>query len=419
MPFRAPGLLLGGLLTSALLIPAAALAGPTVSVRVEGTGATLVSKQVTLPDAPSATNSRQCGTASAWSAFEALDAATGGDWSRVAFFDTILGEKHDFTDSDYWAVWVGRAGGYVFGNGACDQIMQSGDELLVIVDVSPPPSYASTVFPLKLRAPAIVEPGKPFTVNVDRYVPDNGTPGTGIAEPAAGVTIATGAGEKADTNAAGTARLSLITPGEFALSAATAGTRALPLKVCATNGADGHCGTKVPPADAPAAQAAAGQTVLPATVAVRDVAAPLARIAGIREQQRFARGKGPRELSGTVEADASGIRELRLRLTRRTQVSAPGRVRVRGKVRSRLRTRCTRFDFVSERWKTMDRCGASRAPLAAIGSQASWSYLLPSRLPAGRYVLDIQAVDGAGNVTRGDRRGKPGDNRNRVVFHVR
>ncbi len=66
----------------------------------------------------------------------------------------------------------------------------------------------------------------------------------------------------------------------------------------------------------------------------------------------------------------------------------------------------------------MTRCGAARAKFHSIGSRASWSYLLPSRLPSGRYVLDTQTLDGAGNVTRGDTRGKPGDPRNRVVFHV-
>ena len=43
----------------------------------------------------------------------------------------------------------------------------------------------------------------------------------------------------------------------------------------------------------------------------------------------------------------------------------------------------------------------------------NWSYLLPSRLPAGRYVLDVKAVDRAGNSQGRFVRG-----RSRVVFAV-
>lgn len=419
-----PGLLLGGLLTITLAMPATALAGPTVSVRVEGQAATLVSKQVTLPDAPTSANAAACGPPSASSAFEALDAATGGDWDRSPFASTVLGETHTFADSDYWAVWIGRAGGFLFGGGLCDDILQAGDELLMLVDVAPAPSYASTVFPLAMRGvPATVRPGEPFTVRVDEYQPENGTPGTGKAGTADGVEV-TGGSSSAKT-VGGAASITLTERGEAILRATRAGTRARPLSVCVTDGGDGFCGTPVCATDAaggfcgatPPQNPAPGAPSSPAPAA--DRAPALARIAGIREQQVFARGKGPRELRGTVDADPSGIKEVRLRLTRTVRVSAPGRVRVRGRLRSRLRTRCSRFDLVTERLRTMSRCGAGRARFHPIGSQANWTYLLPARLPRGRYVLDTQTVDGAGNATRGATRGKPGEPRNRVVFHVR
>jgi hypothetical protein len=48
-----------------------------------------------------------------------------------------------------------------------------------------------------------------------------------------------------------------------------------------------------------------------------------------------------------------------------------------------------------------------------VGDRAGWSYLLPSRLPAGRYVLDATAIDRNGN-----RSGlRPGVSR--VAFTVR
>ncbi len=178
------GLALGVLL--AVLVPATALAGPTVTVRVEGAAGTLLpAKQVTLGDVPYSAGSATC---PADSAFAALDTAIAGNWDRANFFNTVLGETHNFSDSDYWAVWVGRAGGYLYGNGVCSQALQPGDELLLLVDRSPPPSYSLTVFPLKLSGvPAIVAPGAPFTVKVDEYRPDAmGTPGSGTRRGAGG-----------------------------------------------------------------------------------------------------------------------------------------------------------------------------------------------------------------------------------------
>ena len=44
-----------------------------------------------------------------------------------------------------------------------------------------------------------------------------------------------------------------------------------------------------------------------------------------------------------------------------------------------------------------------------VGDRQDWSYLLPSRLPRGRYVLDVYAIDNAFN------KGTP----TRVAFRVR
>ena len=49
----------------------------------------------------------------------------------------------------------------------------------------------------------------------------------------------------------------------------------------------------------------------------------------------------------------------------------------------------------------------------AIGDRPDWSYLLPARLGQGRYVLDVIAIDKAGNRDRLAR------GRSRVVFFVR
>ena len=377
------GLLLGVLI--AVLLPATALAGPTVSVRVEGASSTLLpAKQVTLGDAPYSAGGTTC---PADSAFAALDTATAGNWDRANFFNVVLGENHSFADSDYWAVWVGRAGGFVYGNGICSQTLQAGDELLLLVDRSPAPSFSLTVFPLKLSGvPPIVAPGAPFSVKVDEYRPDAmGTPGSGTGAGLAGATVTAGSAS-ATTGADGTATLTLTARGPATVRAATSGTRSLPSGVCVSDGSDGFCDTVKPTPLTPQA--------------APDTTPALGRIAGLREQQRFARGKGPRELKGTVEADASGIKDVRLRLTRTV-----------GK-------RCERFDALRERWVKASRCGVENAPFFSLGSSAAWSYLLPAALTRGRYVLDTQTVDGAGNVTRGASRGSAGAPRNRVVFFV-
>ena len=63
----------------------------------------------------------------------------------------------------------------------------------------------------------------------------------------------------------------------------------------------------------------------------------------------------------------------------------------------------------------LSRCGAARGRWFTVGDRAQWSYLLPARLGRGRYVLDIEVTDRAGNAD--DARCSAG--RNRVVFFVR
>ena len=58
---------------------------------------------------------------------------------------------------------------------------------------------------------------------------------------------------------------------------------------------------------------------------------------------------------------------------------------------------CSTYDAVRGRARPRARCGTGRSFQVASG--ASFSYLLPFALPAGRYVLDIFAADGAGNTT--------------------
>jgi hypothetical protein len=107
-----------------------------------------------------------------------------------------------------------------------------------------------------------------------------------------------------------------------------------------------------------------------------DTTAPTSTILGIRDGQRFTRRRAPRELRGSVSADPSGLWAVKIRLTRRH------------------RGTCWYFSGSKERFLKRT-CGKRYA--FKVGETADWSYLLPARLPRGRYVLDGYAVDRAFN----------------------
>jgi hypothetical protein len=154
--------------------------------------------------------------------------------------------------------------------------------------------------------------------------------------------------------------------GDHDLKATKDGTiRSNRVRVCVTDGADGACGTTAPP-PACACVGTAGP----------DVLAPSAKLKGIKDKQRFSK-RGPRKLQGSF-ADASGIKQVKLRLMKKS----------RGK--------CWYFSGSMEKFR---RTGCGKEKYFAIGDKADWSYLLPFRLGKGSYTLEAVAVDGAGNRT--------------------
>ena len=390
---RSLGLLAGGLLTIAFAAPATALAGPSVSVRIEGQADTLVARtSITLGAADIVKDGHACGGGTGAGA---LDGATSGSWSGPWYdefgdfgVETVKGETYTFASGRYWAFFLN---GYSAPTGLCSTTLQQGDSI-----VFAPIDAAGTSGLLELSGvPAAAAPGTAFTVTVKRLTTTFGGPpdyaSVNAADPAPGVTVA-GGGASATTDASGKATLSLTTGGPVTIRASNgADVRSAAEPVCVTDGSDGYCDTLKPatPAPAPAPSAAALDKVV-----------PLGLLRAIGEQQRFARGRAPRELSGAVDGEASGIADIRLRLTRRTAA------------------RCERYDGARERWVRTTRCGAENGTFFSVGDRTPWSYLLPQALTKGRYVVDTQVVDKAGNATRGATRGKPGEARNRVVFFV-
>jgi len=389
--------LLGGLAALAL-VPATALAAPAnVTVRIEGAAQTLVPRTALRTGTEDIVKDANPGHAcSGTRAIGALERATGGQWSGTWFdafgysVEQIRGETHVFPAPDYFALWINNRAATEGVCGATTEL-QDGDDVLFFVDrceFDPITSGCSNppVLPLALKTARTVTPGVPFSVSVVQFAAD------AKESPTPGATISLGGAPVATTNADGAATVTLSTAGPAVLRATKANRApSASESVCATTGSDGACGSAAattPAADGCVTNGADGRC------ATRDRSAPATAITGIREGQRFRRGKGPRRLQATVASDPSGLLTVKLRLTRSD------------------RGHCS---YLSGRFERLRRMPCDRTNVAwfAVGDREQVDYLLPRSLPRGRYVLDVNAIDKAYN--RDDARRRGG---NRIVFHV-
>jgi hypothetical protein len=386
MHSRRPAGLAAGLAWLSLLVCApAALAAPvTVDLRIEGPDRTLFEDPVAVDVRTfrftGETAEHRCdGTAAENQGPSAVPAPTRGgavaEASERAPF-TIRGQWFDSFGSPSFSEIAGEDVNFDPGTnrylaeyknaefasfGSCGDPVQAGDHVLF--------AYADgSERLLALSGPGSARPGQAVTVTV--------------SDAATGAPVAGASVGGRFTGADGTAVVGPFSQrGANDLKAAKPGTiRSNRLRVCVSDGTDGACGTTAP----------GGTPAGP--VAARDSTAPVGSIAGIRDGQRFSRARAPRVLRGSVRPDPSGLREVKLSLTRS-----------RGGA-------CWWWSSTRERFRGT-RCG--RRAYFGIGDRAGWSYLLPRRLGPGRYVLDAVATDRAANreaLTRG---------RNRVVFFVR
>jgi hypothetical protein len=366
-----------------------ALAAPvTVNLRIEGPTRTLFEGPVTTDVRPfqftGDPNSYECDgmppagtssvpvptrgaaiTAAAQSAPFSMTGSFSAQFGSPSFIQ-IAGENvgYDGATNRYL---VEYRNGTPASLGACGDPISNGDDVLFAYAVGTEPL-------LKLSGPGTAAPSAPIALRVTTW------DGTAVA----------GASVEGHTSGAdGSVTVGpYATRGNHDLKATKDGAiRSNRLRVCVTDGSDGACGSS-----AASACATSGDDGLCGT---KDKRAPRGRIASIAEGQRFGKGKGPRTLSGTVAADPSGIADVRLRLTRNDH------------------GHCQTFDGRSERLVALKRCGAKRGRWFSAGDRQQWSYLLPARLGPGRYVLDVEARDRAGNVDTLLQR-----TRTRVVFIV-
>jgi hypothetical protein len=359
-----------------------------VTVRIEGETAQLAATTVD-PPATGVFGPNDC----PWdSAGGAIQLATGGNWDGGPFVSTILGETHSYAARDWWQFWMNRSAASV---GVCAQPIDPGDEILMIVQRDDP-TFQPTVFPLFVTAaPASVERGAPAQVTIAEHVVD--VAGTTTPRPAAGATVA-GGGATAVTGADGRATLTFPQAGSVDVRA-TAPSRA-PSNVA-------RIAVTEPGAPAaPGAPAGASSGTAGSAGSGGDHRPPRSFVSGIEEQQVFSRRRAPRVLRGRsgegvpfshgrLRSDPSGLLMVKLRLT----VNAGGR--------------CGAWSPSRERF-VGTRCGARHGWYFDIGDRAEWEYQLAQRLPRGRYVLDVNAIDRSYNRDDERRRGE-----NRIVFHVR
>jgi hypothetical protein len=333
---------------------------------------------VTTTNAPVSKAESPGDTCPGTSALGALQLATSGNWSGPweAEFNqysiyTIQGETHEFEASSnanyYWSFWLDNKESTV---GACAAELQAGDQVLFFPACYGAACPTSEPTPLAIEAPTTANVGEQVNVTVEQYN------SKGEATPAVGANLG-GGGTSAVTDAQGHATLKFAGDGTYTLRASSGFEEPPAIRdetmICVHEGNDGSCGTTRPGAPN------LGNTG-PPTVHVTPVVGDIATVGGVKNAHHYSHRKGPRILQGLVQVPASGtLREVRISLQHR-----------KGK-------HCTVFSGTKEAF-VRARCGATR--FFSVGDAESFTYLLPSSLPPGRYVYDIEAIDGTGNPTK-------------------
>jgi len=339
----------------------------------------------------------QGGACSGTSVGGALYDATHGDWDakEASGGVEILGiEGVDLPpfgaeDYAYWAIWLNN--GFA-QNGACaEQVRPNMDIVFAGQCFAPGPNCpGSATAPdhfLTMTAPTStdVAVNEPVSVTVSSLGSVSGAP-EALPE---GVTV-TGGPATVSPDPQGVATLKFTATGSYTLQARAADSvPSDPYTVCVHDANDGTCGTTGPTGSS--SGSSSGGVLGYSSSSYKGPYAVVAKLAGLIDNHHYAKGHAPRVLAGKVLAHA-GITSVSLRLRRS------------------YKGRCYAYNGVSDRFVSA-RCG--HGGFFKVGTQASFSYLLPESLAPGRYVLDVQATDAAGNRTTLAR------GTSRVVFYVR
>ncbi len=397
---RIPLALCASCLSLCAFASTALAAGPaTVTVRVEGLSETkLPATQVTTTTEPVVKDGKPEDACPGTSAAGALQLATAGSWAGRWYpgevkegkfvglgysVETIEGESYPFEGSSFWDLWINDKAEEE--HGVCGAEMQPGDQVLLF-----PCHYEEgkeCPNPLGIEAPATADVDVPVSVTVQKYS------ASGVASAVAGATV-TGGAIVATTDSSGHATLVFTEPGTASLAVSAPETVRVEDKICVHQGNDGTCGTTrastTGSSTSTSSRASAGGSV----AGLQSYTGPYALVAhtnGLIEGHVYGRGQAPRVLSGGILAH-SVVSSVSLELRRE------------------YKGRCHAYDGTRERFVSA-RCG--HGSFFKVSSDGSYSYLLPFALAPGRYVLDVQATDAAGDHTTLAR------GTSRIVFYVR
>lgn len=240
--------------------------------------------------------------------------------------------------------------------GGCQISLAPGNEVLWAYN------YFNLKHLLSLSGPSSVTVGVPFTVHVVDGQTGEPISGAAVGELVSGVTNTSSSSPT--TNAAGNATMTLTQTGAVTLKATQVesvrsnglAVNVVPVSACA-------CGGPAP--------------VIPTLQPVADVA----KVGGVKNGHVYSRRSAPRVLKGVVEVPSDGtLRQVRISLQRR------------------YRGRCFDFSGSRESFVRTKKCGS--AAFFSVGGSESFSYLLPTNLPKGSYVYDIEGIDSTGQATK-------------------
>ncbi len=382
------------LLPLAQAVPSAAAAGstPTVTVRIQGLGGETLLPQTQVTTNPTPIAVEGGGTCEGTSAGGAIYDATAGRWKvknqpegvELQGLDGL--DLPEFNSKEpsgiYWAFWL--EGKYA-AEGICSQSIASGQHIVLFPQcyaIGPMCQSATAPSNFLTAAPAAV------TANVGQQVPvalgalntETALPESALPE---GDLLADGAQTFAPA-ADGVANVSFSAPGLYTLQAhAPDSVASEPFTICVHDGNDGTCGTTAPPAPCPLASSCpivCAQVRYPCEAPLPAPRPEVARAAGVLAGHAYPRRTAPRILAGSVEVPVGDtLHAVRIALSRRAH------------------GRC--YAFSGPR-AAFVRASCRAAPrFFAVASTSSFTYLLPARLRAGRYVYDVEAVNDAGQVT--------------------
>jgi hypothetical protein len=340
------------------------------------------------------------GSCSGTSAGGALYDAIQGNWeakSVSAGIEIDGVEALDFpalseNPGIYWAFWLNNA---YAEHGACDEQIESNNEDIVFVaqcyavgadcsTATAPDHFLTSTAP----SARVVNVGESVSMTIASLSTESGT-----NEPSlpTGVLVS-GASQSVVPGAGGVATVSFASAGTYTLQAqAPDSVPSDPFTVCVHNGNDGNCGTSSPSGSSTSTGSSTTSTSITAALPYKGPFALVAGVKGLTDGHVYPGGTAPRVLSGNVVAHTA-VSSVSLRLRRE------------------YRGRCSAFDGATERFRRA-RCGSGA--FFKVASNGVFSYQLPTALAPGRYVLDVEASDAAGNRTtlaRGS---------SRIVFYVR